>query len=64
MPIINQFKDLYLDYCSSIRIAEEVLPTKPREEVFEAVQKFVACVGNKNGQFFSQSSFEGSSLVC
>ena len=29
----NQFKGLYLDYCSSIGIAEEVLPTKPRDEV-------------------------------
>ena len=57
--IINQFKDLYLDYCSSIGIVEEVLPTKPREEVFETVQQFVACVGTKNGQFFSQSSFFG-----
>ena len=60
----NQFKDLYLDYCSSIEIAEEVLPTKPQEGVFETVQKFMACVGTKNGQFFSQSSFKGSSLVC
>ena len=29
----NQFKGLFLDYCSSIGIAEEVLPTKPRDEV-------------------------------
>ena len=51
----NQFIGLYLNYCSSIGIAEEVLPTKPRDEVFETVRKFVACVRTKNGQFFSQS---------
>ena len=27
----NQFKSLYLDYCASIGIAEEVIPTKPRD---------------------------------
>ena len=31
--VYNQFKGLYLDYCSSIGIAEEVLPAKSRDEV-------------------------------